>query len=79
MQNSGQMPGSVFVTGGTGYIGSRLLPMLAASDDCRIVCLSRASQREDWPTSSLSNPISRTVPDTEMRWEDAIRCCTWQP
>lgn len=35
------MAGSIFLTGASGFVGSRLLPILAADPNRRIVCLSR--------------------------------------
>jgi nucleoside-diphosphate-sugar epimerase len=49
MQNGGQMPDTVFVTGGTGYIGARFLLSPAARRYGRIVCLSRV------PAKGFSN------------------------
>src|SRR5690349_7616913 len=41
LQNGGQMQGSLFVTGGRGYIGGHLLASLGGLPYRKIICLTR--------------------------------------
>lgn len=49
LQNSGQMPGSLLMTGGSGYIGSRLLRMLNSGDYRKIICVGRTKPPAEPP------------------------------